>query len=259
MKPRGLDLYRINLAGGHLDARLSYPDPEPGRFAIIYLHGFGSTKTGQKAEAVELACAERDWACASFDFRGHGASSGSMLDLRPSGLIADLEAVHDDLRKRGVERVGLIGSSMGAWAAVWFTKRHPGTVVGLGLFAPAFNFPRSRRDSLTPEARQQWEETGRLRVRNEWIDVEIGRGMLEEADQFSLRDLTHGWNKPVLVYHAQDDPVVPFHESLAFVNALKTPGTTVRIIKEGGHRMNEHRMYLGNSACEYIEKYLKKK
>ena len=46
---------------------------------------------GEKTQAVEAACAARGWAFAAFDFRGHGTSAGTMLDLRPSGLLGRAE------------------------------------------------------------------------------------------------------------------------------------------------------------------------
>ncbi len=250
MKPRGLDLYRIDLPeGGHLDARLSYPDPAPGRFAIIYVHGFGSTKTGQKAEAVELACAHRDWTCASFDFRGHGASSGSMLDLRPSGLIADLQAVHDDLAQPAASsRVGLIGSSMGGWAAARVVHEassrsggRPGPVPRAGLQLSAFSVADPCRRKPASAGRRPADcgcGTSGLTWRSA---VECWR----KRTSLMLRDLTKraaGTNRS-LVYHAQDDPVVPFHDSLAFVNGLKSAGDN-RADSQGGWSSHERTPYV---------------
>lgn len=71
--------------GGWLEGRPSYSG-SPGPDALLYAHGFGSTRAGAKADALEAACARRGWTFAAFDFRGHGGSSGTRLDLRSSLL-----------------------------------------------------------------------------------------------------------------------------------------------------------------------------
>ncbi|MBY0227753.1 MAG: alpha/beta hydrolase, partial [Gemmataceae bacterium] len=81
-----------------------------GPACVLYVHGFGSEHRGSKAQDLRRACAAAGMGFAAFDFRGHGASSGTMRDLRASGLQADLDAVADHLR---AERLYLFGSSMG--------------------------------------------------------------------------------------------------------------------------------------------------
>ena len=43
-----------------------------------------------------------------------------MRDLRASRLLEDLAAVRHYLIGRGIRRLGLVGSSMGAFASAWF-------------------------------------------------------------------------------------------------------------------------------------------
>ena len=88
-------------AGGTLLVYVSYTG-EPREEAVVYVHGFGSTRSGEKPRALETACERRGWTFASFDFRGHGGSSGTLVDLRGSHLLEDLEAVHACLSNWGV-------------------------------------------------------------------------------------------------------------------------------------------------------------
>src|SRR6516162_5323869 len=80
----------------------------PGPAAVLFVHGYAGESTGQKARAVEAACARRGWTFAAFDFRGHAASTGTLADLRASALQTDLDAVHAFLGERGVERLFLV-------------------------------------------------------------------------------------------------------------------------------------------------------
>ena len=81
-------------AGGHLAADF---DDRPGPFGVVWVHGFGSHRGGEKAAAVRAECGRRGWAFAAFDFRGHGQSGGAMHELRASGLLEDLAVVRDFL------------------------------------------------------------------------------------------------------------------------------------------------------------------
>ncbi len=134
--------------GGSLQAYLSFAG-EPAPWALVFVHGFGSTRSGEKAEALEKACARRGWTFASFDFRGHGGSSGTLLELRGTGLLEDIAALQDHLIARGVRRLGLVGSSMGGWASAWFAARHPDSIIGCVLIAPALDFLRCRWAGLS--------------------------------------------------------------------------------------------------------------
>ena len=63
-------------------------------------------------------------------------------------------------------------------------KRNPDAVVGCVLLAPAFGFLDRRWDRLTEAEREDWKRTGRLRIKNQWVDTEIGYGLVEERDRF---------------------------------------------------------------------------
>src|SRR5205823_2932316 len=140
MESRHANEFRLTLAGDEqLAAYVSYTQ-EPGESAVVYVHGLGSTRGGEKARALEQACARRGWTFVAFDFRGHGASTGRMVDLCGTRLLEDLEALAEHLAGRGVRRLCPVGSSMGGWAVAWFTLRHPLAVPACVAIAPALDF-----------------------------------------------------------------------------------------------------------------------
>lgn len=161
-------------------------------FAVLWVHGFGSHRGGEKAAAVRAECARRGWAFAAFDFRAHGESPSAMVDLTATRLLEDLAAVRDWLAAQGHTRLGLVGSSMGGFASAWFAKRNPERVVGCVFLAPAFLFLERRWNRLTPEEQIAWVRTGRLRVKNEWLETEIGIGLVDEREQFRPEELLAG-------------------------------------------------------------------
>jgi pimeloyl-ACP methyl ester carboxylesterase len=249
---RRAEAFRLPLSeGGTLQAYLSYAG-SPGPWAVLFVHGLGSTRSGEKAQALEAACARRGWTFAALDFRGHGESTGEIVDLLGSSLLADLEAVRTALAARGVRRLGLVGSSMGGWASAWFTLRHPEAVGACVLVAPAFDFVRGRYQQLTDAERQQWQQTGRLRVRNEWLDLELGYGLVAEMDQFPPELLAAEFARPLLILHGMRDTVVPYRRSIAFAESAQFADVEVRLFKNGDHRLLPFKDELAEAACQFL-------
>lgn len=225
-------------------------------YVVLWVHGFGSFRGGEKAAAVRTESLRRGWAFAAFDFRGHGNSSGTMHELRATHLLEDLCAIQDYLASQGHARVGLIGSSMGGFASAWFTRAHVESVVGCVLLAPAFGFLQRRWDRLTPEERDEWKRTDRLWVKNEWIETELAYGLVEEREQFHPNDLAAGWNTPALLFHGLADDVVPVEDSLAFLRKAKYPGAELRIFKDGDHRLTAYKDEIAAEACRFFARFI---
>jgi pimeloyl-ACP methyl ester carboxylesterase len=240
---------------GFLQTYLSYSGQLRSQ-AVVYLHGFGSVRVGVKSQALEEACARRGWTYASFDFRGHGESSGSLLDLRGSAMLEDVETVRAYLAGRGVVRLGLVGSSMGGWAAAWYTLRHPGAVVACALVAPALDFPMRHWTRLPDAERRRWQQTGRLRLCNEWIAADVGYGLVEEAGQFPMAQLMAAWRTPLWIGHGMQDDTVPYTDSLAFVQGCAFPNIALHLWKDADHRLQQVKDELADGACSFLEAHL---
>jgi alpha-beta hydrolase superfamily lysophospholipase len=256
MATRQQAFIRLPLATpGELDGYVSYQG-NLGPDAVLYVHGFGSTRGGAKSEALEAACARRGWSFAAFDFRGHGRSGGSLLDLRGSGLLEDLSAIAGHLRERGIHRLFPVGSSMGGWVTAWFAVgQNTAAVPAVGLVAPAFSFPQRRWELLSEAERNEWRRTGRLRLRNQWVDLEIGYGIVEEMDRFLPEDLAARWATPLLLYHGMADDTVPAAESLAFVERTAFPDIELRLLKGGDHRLLAQKDEIADEFCKFFSRW----
>jgi alpha-beta hydrolase superfamily lysophospholipase len=235
------DRVTASLTTGETLAGTYHPGPAGAGFAVLWVHGFGSHRGGEKAKAVADECARRGWAFAAFDFRGHGETGGLMRDLRASRLLEDLAAVRDFLAERGHTRLGLAGSSMGGFASAWFTKQNPDRIAGCVFLAPAFGFLDRRWNSLSLTEREEWQRTGVRTVKNEWLETEIGYGLVEERERFAPRELVKGWNTPALLFHGLADDTVPDTDSLFFLRHVACPRVELRLLKDGDHRLTAYK------------------
>jgi alpha-beta hydrolase superfamily lysophospholipase len=179
-----------------------------------------------------------------------------LLELRGTFLLEDLEAVRDYLVGRGIPKVCPVGSSMGGWAAAWFALRHPASVPACVLIAPAIDFLRSRWALLTPAEREQWKRTGRLPIQNQWVNAEIGYGVVEEIPLFPVEQLAAELSRPVLILHGLKDDVVPFTQSLAFVERAIHPEIELHLFKNGDHRLLAYKDEMAEAAAAFFVRHL---
>ena len=94
---------------------------------VVFLPGFRSDMTGDKATALAAFCAERGQAMLRFDYSGHGASSGDFLDGTIGAWAADALAAIDALTAGPLV---LVGSSMGGWIALLTALARPERMAG---------------------------------------------------------------------------------------------------------------------------------
>ncbi|CAN0339762.1 unnamed protein product, partial [Phaeothamnion confervicola] len=101
---------------------------------VLLLHGLTATRryVVHGSRAIERA----GHRVIAFDARGHGSSSPAAdpSAYRYDALAADAIAVLDD---RGIERVALVGQSMGSATAVAVALTHPDRVSSLVIVTPA--------------------------------------------------------------------------------------------------------------------------
>ena len=99
---------------------------------VLLLHGLSATR--RNVVQGSRAFVKRGYRLISYDARGHGASQPAP-SYKYSDLVDDLEAV---LEKLELDRVALVGSSMGAATAMAFTLEHPERVPALVQITPAY-------------------------------------------------------------------------------------------------------------------------
>ena len=222
--------------------------------AVIFAHGLGSTRGGEKAHALQAECGRRGWMFAAFDFRGHGQSGGNMLDVSASRLLEDIEAITRAVASRAAIPLFVFGSSMGGWASGWLGAGNPGLVSAFAFAAPAFRLLEWKK--LRTSERDQWARTGRYRIHNEHIDMELGPGLLLEAKRYPLDKLLKHFRLPALIFHGMKDDLVPYTESIDFAARCASWDVELRLFRDGDHRLNLHKAEMARAACDFFARHL---
>ena len=204
---------------------------------LVFLPGFMSDMTGDKAAAVAAWASARGRACLRLDYSGHGASGGAFT----SGTIGTWA---DDAR-RVIAAVTegplvLVGSSMGGWIALLTALAMPGRVVGLVGIAAAPDFTEDLMwAAMAPPEREKLLRDGMLLMPSQYGDpTPITSALIAEGRQHLLLGGEIALDCPVRLLHGQQDPDVPWQRALRLAARLRSADVQVVLVKDGDHRLS---------------------
>ncbi len=210
----------------------------PGRApTVVFLPGFMSDMTGDKALALQAFCAATGQACLRLDYSGHGASAGRFEDGTIGTWTNDALHLIDHLAPGPIV---LAGSSMGGWIALNVALARPTRVTALIGIAAAPDFTEDLMwDSMAPPARAALARDGQLRVPSEYGGGQIiTRALIEDGRTRLLLRAPIAIGCKVRLLHGQHDPSVPWETSLRLASRLTSADVQVTLVKDGDHRLS---------------------
>jgi pimeloyl-ACP methyl ester carboxylesterase len=207
---------------------------------MIYLHGFASHQNGEKVLYLRDRFVKMGAAYLAFDHRGHGDSSGAMKDLTITRNLEDIDIIMNAVGTNFKQRI-LIGSSMGGQTAAWYAARHPNLITANLLIAPGFRFLQNRLKQLGTKGLKKLKAEGQITIKNEWVEVTIGKGLLDDARHFTMDKLMKHYRTPTIILHGTEDGAVPFQDSLEFIQRTKARPLDLLLISGGDHRLTDYK------------------
>jgi pimeloyl-ACP methyl ester carboxylesterase len=206
---------------------------------VVFLTGYMSDMTGQKAIRLEEFCRARGQAYLRFDYQGHGASSGAFTDGSIGRWAEDAVFVLDRLTE-GPQV--LVGSSLGGWIMLLAARARPRRVAALLGVAAAPDFTEDLiPQSLSASDREVLERDGVVRAYSPY-DPEptpVTKLILDEARRhLVLRDAIP-LKCPVRLIHGMRDPDVPWRTSLRLADRLRSEDVEITLVKAGDHRLSQ--------------------
>ncbi len=229
----GLQFEDVEFVSRRGDVTLSgwYINPDSGKPTLIFVHGMGSRRSGDRAVELAARLVGRGFSVLLFDLRGHGSSGG---DKASGGYYErwDLLGAFDFLVGRGVprERIGVVGFSMGAGTALLAAAEEPAirALVADSPFANASDriadeaarktiFPRWIMPIFLPTARL---------MASQIYGIDIGAVVPEDA----AKRLSY----PILVIHGMADTRIPFEQAVR-VHKAAHPQSDIWLVPEVDH------------------------
>ena len=204
---------------------------------VVFLPGFRSDMTGDKATALAAFCAERGQAMLRFDYSAHGASGGRFEDGTIGRWTDDAIAVIDRLTD-GL--LVLVGSSMGGWIALLAALARPDRVAALIGIAAAPDFTEALMwQAMTVEQRNTLIRDGVLDRPSQYGEpYPITRALIEDGRTRLLLHAPIALDCPVRLLHGQDDPDVPWELALRIAERVTGRDVQVILVKDGDHRLS---------------------
>ena len=202
---------------------------------LLFLPGYASDMTGQKATAIDAFAAERGLGCLRLDYSGTGACGGEFADGTLANWVEEALAVLDSASPGPVV---LIGSSMGGWVALHLALRRPDRVAALMGIAPAPDFTQW---GFTESQKQVIVREGLLEEENPYggDPSRFYRAFWESGQELRLLEDPIAIDCPVRLVHGEDDPNVPLDISNRLMKQLRSADVQLTTIKGGRHRLSE--------------------
>ena len=207
---------------------------------VVFLPGFRSDMTGDKATALAAFCGSRGQAMLRFDYSGHGTSGGRFEDGTIGIWTRDTVTVLDRLTEG---KLILIGSSMGGWIALLTALQRPERIAAIVGVAAAPDFTeRLMWDAMTFEERARIMREGTLRIPSQYGEpTPVTRALIEDGRTHLLLDHPIMLDCPVRLLHGQADPDVPWEMAPRLAERLASRDVEIILIKDGDHRLSRPR------------------
>lgn len=225
---------------------------DTGLPCFLFLHGFGSDQTGEKAEFFRRQALAAGFAFCSFDFQGHGQSGSELGEITLTRNLEDISRVHDFLRARGHRRLLLLGSSMGGGAALWYSALHPEEIVAGLHIAPALSIDRGLLTWAGPERARLWEETGSIPFKNDFVSCDLRWSLIEDMRSYPLETLYARYRTPCLLLQGKQDDSVPWRNVVDFATRSACPEIDLHLFADGDHRLTDRKERLWDLMVEFL-------
>ncbi|NWU90564.1 ABHDA protein, partial [Upupa epops] len=223
---------------------------------VIFLPGFKSNMTGEKATALEDFCSSLGHAYIRFDYSGCGSSDGNFEECTIGKWRKDVLSVLDELAE-GPQI--LVGSSMGGWLMLHAAIARPEKVAALVGVAAAADHLVTSFKKLPFEAQRQIEEKGEWKIPTKHSEdgcYRLAYDFLREAENHCLLSSPIPVTCPVRLIHGMRDGDVPWQISLQVADRVLSQDVDVILRKVGQHRMSEKEdiKLLLNTVDDLIDK-----
>ena len=201
---------------------------------IVFLPGYMSDMDGGKATAIWDFCEQTNFGCLLLDYSGCGTSEGEFaggsLSLWRDEVLSLIEA-------RGIEKVVLIGSSMGGWLMLLIALELGNRLKAMVGIAAAPDFSDW---GFTPDQKAALR-AGETTFEDNPYGPEptpTHAHFWQDAETHKLLNAPVNITCPIRLLHGQQDADAPWETSMALAKQLRSDDIQLTLVKTGDHRLS---------------------
>lgn len=203
---------------------------------VLFLPGYRSDMGGSKASAIMDWAGRTGRAAMLMDYSGCGLSEGRFAHGSIRRWADDVLAM---VRATGIDRLVLVGSSMGGWIMCHVAQALGRQVVGMVGVAAAPDFTRWGL-ALDADDVEALAHSGFVTRASDYGPEPYcyHRALLDDAEYSCVLDAPIAVHAPARLLHGMRDTAVPWEISLRLAGQLSGDDVRVVLVKDGDHRLS---------------------
>ncbi len=206
---------------------------------IIFFHGFMSDITGKKPETFKKFCKKRGIGFLTFEYSGHGKSSGKFVTGNISRWTNDSKKIIKAKIKKKKKLI-FVGSSMGSWIALNLLpvfKKQINAFIGISS-APEF-LEKLMWKKFTKKIKKIIMANKVYELKNgEWT-YPITKQLIINGRKNKILNKKINLNIPVSLFHGLKDKTVPLSFSKKILRIFPKAIKKLIKIKNGDHSLSK--------------------
>ena len=221
-------------------------------YIIVYLHGFCGDMDGKKGTVIENIASENKIDLIKLNYLGHGTSSGKYSDFTMDDWFENITTIIDKFSNN--KKMLFIGSSMGGWFCYIMALKYGMRTKGIVSFSTAIDFLTEVIEPYIKDENKNKDVV--FAIPNS--DNIITRKLLLSSKKFNLMDKdVISIHCPIRMIHGLQDTLIPYMNSVKFVNKLASDDVELKLVKTMDHRLslNGNLDILKNTVLDFINKY----
>ena len=219
-----------NQRGVELAGRIYSKDKE-SRSGVIFSHGLFSSKDGYKITRMADIIVESGFQLMTFDFTFSGESAGNIKDISILDEVEDLKCAVELFKSRGINRIHLMGSSLGAAVTILAASLDQFKIESLMLIAAPLSFTK-----LIPDIKKDHLELLDPDGYTSISGVMVNNRFVHEVFEIDMVDAVRKITIPSLIIHGKKDAVVDFSNLDVFLKNCPAVCKPM-VIEDGDHNL----------------------
>lgn len=244
------DIFIKNKYNKKLSALLECPNDLVKDYIIVN-HCFTCSKNYKIYNNISKILVKNGYGVIRFDMMGLGNSEGRFEDTNFSTNVEDLISVYDYISSNYKPPKFLVGHSLGGLISIKATSKLD-SIKGVATIGTPFNL--NGLIHLLSKYEEELSNHGQARINIAGRQFKIGDHFLEDIRNEDVDDTIGNFNKPIIIFHSNEDKTVPYDYGLKLFNAINSSKSFITLNNANHLVSNEEDGYfIGNVLAQWFD------